>query len=70
MTSDFVIVQSDTKILFEELKKLTVVVSKENTKTNIFQDKVTDYIIDLAKEANSLKKTVDEDFGNIVESKV
>jgi hypothetical protein len=58
MTSDHVIVSSDTKILFEELKKLTVVVSKENTKTNIFSEKMTEYIVDLGKESVSLRKTV------------
>ena len=70
MTSDYVMVSSDTKILFEELKKLTVVVSKENTKTNLFQDKIADYIVDLGKESTNLRKTVEEDFGGIVESKI
>jgi len=70
MTSDHLMLESDTKLLFEELKKLVVIVSKENTKTNSFNEKITEYIVTLSNEATQLRKKVEEDFVGMIESKI
>lgn len=70
MTTDHLLVESDTKLLFEELKRLTVIISKENTKTSTFSEKMTEYIINISNEIEELRKRVDEDFAVMVDSKI
>jgi len=69
-TSDYLLLENDTKHLYEELKKLVVIVSKENTKTNTFNEKMTDYIVTLNNEAVELRKKVDTEFNDMIESKI
>lgn len=70
MTTDHIMVESDTKLLFEELKRLTVIISKENTKTSSFSEKMTEYIITITNDLEEVRKKVEEDFVMVVDSKI
>jgi hypothetical protein len=70
MTTDHIMVESDTKLLFEELKRLTVIISKENTKTSSFSEKMTEYIISITNDLEEVRKKVEEDFVMVVDSKI